>query len=228
MIVTIGNKSELSSVRRPPQIAILAAIEKQARRSSLAAERRCPHLIARDIGEHATRGYGGRVSLRDFHRSTAAQRCRPDRHFRLFGREVWVGREISFGRPILVVIATAYIDEMRAIRGQCELRDFLTVVLGIMRDLSWLKGRTCSDPDVAHAVNNAYPGNKVCVFCSGKFVGVGIIQRLLHREITGDRRAGRILLRIACSRRLRNRKTYENSSREKLFLHQNLRHRALT
>ncbi len=188
MISAIGHECQPASIRRPSQVALLAPIEEQA--LGLAAiERRDPNMIVLDVGDLTASRNHRRIAFVDLYRRTATGGHGPYRRDRLHRRGAWIGRQISFGRPVGIMIAAQHKHEARAVGRKRKLGYFLPVIVLILGDVARGEARAPRQPNVAHPVQIAHPGNHVAVFRRCQFRGKWVMQHLRHGELGARARA---------------------------------------
>ena len=137
-------------------------------------------MIVLDVGDLAPSRNHWRIAFVDFYRRTAIGGHGPYRSERLYRRGIWIGRQVSFRGPVGVMIAAQHEHEARAVRRKSKLRDFLPVVIVILRRLARRKVRSARHPNVAHAIKIAHPRDHIAMFGCRKFGGEWIMQHLRH------------------------------------------------
>src|ERR1700753_1759043 len=142
VIVASRHKGKMCAVRRPDWAVILSTIEKEALGFAccvvFSTEGRRPDLTVFHKGQVSRRGTGRAISLRYLDRGGVGVfgGNRPDCNFGLRGTTVRIRGKIALGRPILVVISTAHVDEFCSVGRKSEPAEFLSIILGVMGKLA--------------------------------------------------------------------------------------------
>jgi hypothetical protein len=198
VVIAIGDERQPFAVGRPVQVAVLAAIEKQAPRLVLAitvvlalalcSERRRPDLALLDVRELPLCRQRRGVTCHHVDGFAVRQRDGPDAHLGLLGGGRRIGRQVIVGRPVRVMVAATHKHQRLARGRKRQLGDFLAVVRVEVRELAWFELRAIGHPDVARAAQVDHPGDVRAIPCRHQADGERIAQHLFKGEVCCRRR----------------------------------------
>jgi hypothetical protein len=169
VIAAIGDERESRAVRGPLGRAALPAHGDERARRSRAVQGRDPDLVVLLEGDDVAPGRDrGQVAVPEGLRFPTVERHRPDLHLDWSGRGRGVHEHAFVPAP--AVIASAYVDDEAAVRGEGEARDLLAVVRRVAREAAGRELRPFRDPDVALPLLVERPGDPAAGGGGGQLV----------------------------------------------------------